>query len=97
MGEFFVTTSWDDGAKEDLKLADLLLKYDVPATFYLPLRNPERKVMNTREIKEIGERFEIGGHTANHKILTFASAHDTDITKFFQIYSVGGLIFPEVR
>ena len=65
-----MTTSWDDGAKEDLKLADLLLKYDVPATFYLPLRNPERKVMNTREIKEIGERFEIGGHTANHKILT---------------------------
>ena len=70
MGKFLVTTSWDDGSVYDLCLAELLSKYEIPATFYIPIKNPERMVLEIREIRAIGERFEIGGHTENHKVLT---------------------------
>jgi 2-polyprenyl-3-methyl-5-hydroxy-6-metoxy-1,4-benzoquinol methylase len=70
MGKFMVTTSWDDGSIYDLRLAELLSKYQIPATFYIPIKNPERKVMSIREIRELGRVFEIGGHTVNHQVLT---------------------------
>src|SRR3989304_6708777 len=70
MKQFFVTTSWDDGSIYDLRLAELLSKYEMPATFYIPINNPERKMMKFREIRAIGDGFEIGGHTENHKVLT---------------------------
>ena len=61
-----ITTSWDDGHPLDLKLAALLAKYDIPATFYLPIENRERECMNTREIGELSASFDIGGHTYHH-------------------------------
>ena len=70
MSNFIATTSWDDGHTLDIRLAELLDKYSVPATFYIPVKNPERKLLKPREIREVGKRFEIGGHTLNHKILT---------------------------
>src|SRR3989344_5240473 len=70
MRKFLVATSWDDGSIHDLRLAKLLEKYEIPATFYIPIKNPERKAMNFREIRDIGDRFEIGGHTLSHKVLT---------------------------
>jgi peptidoglycan/xylan/chitin deacetylase (PgdA/CDA1 family) len=56
----------DDGCPGDWKAADLLHKYGLPATFYIPAKNPEREVMGASEIREIGREFEIGGHTYNH-------------------------------
>jgi len=50
----------------DLKLAELLEKYDIPATFYIPINHPERDCMGANEIREIAESFDIGGHTYNH-------------------------------
>jgi 2-polyprenyl-3-methyl-5-hydroxy-6-metoxy-1,4-benzoquinol methylase len=73
---FFVTTSWDDGAITDIKLAQLLLKYNIPATFYIPLRNTERKVITKKEIKWLSENFEIGGHSLNHLDLTILNYND---------------------
>ena len=35
--DILITTSWDDGHPLDLRLAELLHKYDVPATFYIPV------------------------------------------------------------
>jgi len=32
-----ITTSWDDGSIFDLKLKDLLKRYSIPATFYVPV------------------------------------------------------------
>ncbi len=40
-----VTTSWDDGHKLDLKLAHLLQKYNMPATFYV---SPECREFSKR-------------------------------------------------
>jgi len=62
----YVTISVDDGHPTDQRTADLLDKYGLSATFYVPARNPERPVMGAAEIREISQRFEVGGHTMNH-------------------------------
>jgi len=66
MEKAVVTTSWDDGHPLDLKLAEMLRKYDIPATFYIPIERAKRGCMNPDEIREIGESFDIGGHTYHH-------------------------------
>lgn len=67
----YVTTSWDDGYPSDLRLADLLDKHGAHGTFYVPNRNSEgRPVLNSADIRRIGQRFEIGGHTLDHVVLT---------------------------
>ncbi|MCG8636149.1 MAG: polysaccharide deacetylase family protein [Desulfobacterales bacterium] len=66
---FIVTTSWDDGSPEDLKMAELLHKYGLAGTFYIPVMNDERPVMHPREILALGKEFEIGSHTYHHRVL----------------------------
>src|SRR5260370_13882979 len=64
-----VTTSWDDGHKLDLKLAKLLQKYSIPATFYISPASwefSEKDLLSKQEIQSLGESFEIGGHTLHH-------------------------------
>lgn len=65
----YLTISVDDGHPTDYKTAELLSKYGLKATFYIPKNNPERDVAKESEIKILGERFEIGGHTYGHKAL----------------------------
>jgi peptidoglycan/xylan/chitin deacetylase (PgdA/CDA1 family) len=70
----YFTTSWDDGAKEDVRLAELLLRYQLKGTFYIPLANVEkREVLSKTEINIIANDFEIAAHTVNHKYLTTIS------------------------
>lgn len=64
-----ITTSWDDGHPLDIKLVELLNKYGINATFYIPFSNPENKVMSFDQIKNITSFYEIGGHTLNHTYL----------------------------
>ncbi len=64
-----VTTSWDDGHKLDLKLAHLLRKYNIPATFYIAPASAEFSkgdLLSEQEIQYLSESFEIGGHTLHH-------------------------------
>jgi len=65
-----ITTSWDDGTPLDLKLAKLLKKYEIPATFYVSTKNIERASMSPIQIREIAKDFDIGGHTVHHFDLT---------------------------
>ena len=66
-----VTTSWDDGHPADLRLAELLTKYGLQGTFYVPSCNSEGKpVMTPLEIAVLAGQFEIGGHTRDHVRLT---------------------------
>ncbi|HEX4373431.1 MAG TPA: polysaccharide deacetylase family protein [Puia sp.] len=65
----FITTSWDDGAPYDMRLAELLTKYNLRGTFYIPKTNQEHEVMNENDILQLSKHFEIGGHTLNHKNL----------------------------
>lgn len=69
----YVTISIDDGCGDDLRTAELLSRYGLQATFYIPARNPERPVIAAREIRELAKRFEIGSHTYNHAPLRFVS------------------------
>lgn len=64
--QIIITTSWDDGHALDVKIAELLEKYNIKGTFYVPIRNSEHSVMNANTLKEIAKKHEIGGHTVNH-------------------------------
>jgi hypothetical protein len=64
-----ITTSWDDGHPLDIKIADLLEKYNLKGTFYIPKTNPQNEVMPEKDIISLSKRFEIGGHTLGHKNL----------------------------
>lgn len=66
--ELIVTTSWDDGQEIDLKLAEMLKKYDLRGTFYLTkyYQNPLKR----DDIIQLDHDHEIGAHTLNHFDLT---------------------------
>ncbi|HZQ51581.1 MAG TPA: polysaccharide deacetylase family protein [Bryobacteraceae bacterium] len=67
-----VTTSWDDGHPADLRLAEMLSRHNLPATFYVPVIGPDGKPTlqsnGIRSLRRAG--FEIGAHTICHTILT---------------------------
>lgn len=71
MQRIYFTCSFDDGDVADLRLAELLKKYDLKGTFYVPqeccLVN---KSLSEWEIKELATLVEIGGHTISHQVLT---------------------------
>ncbi len=70
MKKVIITTSWDDGHPLDLKLAELLLRYNVPATFYIPVKNIGRPCLTATELIQIARNFDIGGHAYHHTDLT---------------------------
>jgi peptidoglycan/xylan/chitin deacetylase (PgdA/CDA1 family) len=55
-------TSWDDGLVDDMRVARLLLKYQLPGIFYIPTNCN----LTAQEIMALAEKFEIGGHTVSH-------------------------------
>lgn len=64
--QIIITTSWDDGHALDLKLAEMLEKYNVKGTFYVPITNDEHAVMTDSELTQLAAKHEIGGHTVHH-------------------------------
>lgn len=66
--KFWVTSSWDDGTSHDLRLAELLWKYNLPATFYVA-KHHQYGSLADGEIRELGRSFELGAHTLNHVVV----------------------------
>ncbi|QGM44435.1 polysaccharide deacetylase family protein [Methylocystis heyeri] len=64
----YITTSWDDGHPMDMRVAELLAKYRLQGTFYIP-RKCETTVIDPAAMRELGASFEVGAHTMNHVIL----------------------------
>jgi peptidoglycan/xylan/chitin deacetylase (PgdA/CDA1 family) len=64
MGKIFITTSWDDGHKLDIKLSELLTKYGLAGTFYIAKDFEGR--LKDEDIMEISKNHEIGAHTITH-------------------------------
>jgi peptidoglycan-N-acetylglucosamine deacetylase len=65
----YITTSWDDGHKLDLRLASELASRGLPGTFYISPQCreiPEEKRLTVGELRELAVDFEIGGHTLTH-------------------------------
>lgn len=56
-------SSWDDGHSLDIKLANILRDFRLPAIFYLPTTTCD---LSSREIFQLAQQFEIGGHGYNH-------------------------------
>jgi peptidoglycan/xylan/chitin deacetylase (PgdA/CDA1 family) len=79
----FVTISVDDGHPTDLRTAELLSKYGLKATFYVPASNPEREVLAADGLRNIATRFELGGHTMRHVALNSLPREEawTEISK----------------
>ncbi len=64
-----VTTSWDDGHILDIKLANLLKKYNIAGTFYIAPKNQEirsTKRLKDEQVVSLSRHFEIGAHTLTH-------------------------------
>jgi glycosyltransferase involved in cell wall biosynthesis/peptidoglycan/xylan/chitin deacetylase (PgdA/CDA1 family) len=73
MKQVLVTTSWDDGHLLDIRLAELLKKYDLQGTFYISPQDREfaaSKLLKTSQIKKLSRSFEIGAHTMTHPRLS---------------------------
>ncbi len=65
------TLSVDDGHPLDLRLAELLVRHELDATFYVPMANCEGPpVMSATQLRRLATRFEIGSHTAEHRFLS---------------------------
>ncbi len=65
MKKIVFTSSWDDGCALDLKLGELLRKYGVKATFYIP-KNYSKDPLTESQIMELSRYHEIGAHTLTH-------------------------------
>lgn len=58
-----ITTSWDDGSIQDMQIAELLHKYELPATFYVSNATNQ---LAEEDLQELALEFELGGHTWSH-------------------------------
>jgi hypothetical protein len=66
-----VTTSWDDGDRRDLRLAELLRSRQIRGTFYVPITPyMGRPALSHDQLRALSsEGFEIGAHGFSHKHL----------------------------
>lgn len=81
MKSIVLTTSWDDGHRSDLRLAQLLREYGLKATFYISPENQEFArcdLLTPQEIRDIGYDFEIGSHTLTHPNLPTISEKEAE-------------------
>ena len=69
--EKYITISVDDGHPLDLRTAELLDKYGLKGTFYIPGLNDERTLMTPSQMRESDRQFEVGSHCLNHVRLTW--------------------------
>ena len=79
MKKVIVTTSWDDGHQLDLRLAQLLQDAGLKGTFYISPSNrelPERDRLNSQQVSDLSNAFEIGAHTLTHPRLPKLSLVD---------------------
>lgn len=64
--EVDIRLSFDDGCGEDVRVADMLRRYRLPAMFYIP---SSKRELTDLEVRNIAKDFEIGSHTKNHRFL----------------------------
>jgi len=76
MNKIIITSSWDDGHKLDLKLGELLSKYGIRGTFYIP-KKYTKEPLTEAQIIELSNYHEIGAHTLTHPELDKINIVDT--------------------
>lgn len=69
--KIYFTCSFDDGDVYDLRLTELLVKYKLRGTLYIPrFCDLVSANLSSGQIRELSAVVEIGGHTLNHQVLT---------------------------
>lgn len=74
-----IEASFDDGADHDVRLAELLARYNIRATFYIPVMWESIATikgwipLTKQQLLEIAKFHEIGAHTITHPLLTRVS------------------------
>ena len=71
----------DDGDVLDLRVAQILDRWQHKGIFYISPMNPKINPMSPSDIRTLSERHEIGGHTLTHPTLS-------DKPKFLQIREI---------
>lgn len=77
-----IRISIDDGCVSDLRIADLLMKYEIEGIFYWPVEinslayDKEYIPLDYSQAFEIARNFEIGSHTITHRHLTRISPEE---------------------
>jgi peptidoglycan/xylan/chitin deacetylase (PgdA/CDA1 family) len=73
-----VTTSWDDGDRADLKLAEDLRSRGIRGTFYIPIAPYQgQRALDHAQLRSLSsEGFEIGAHGFSHKLLWGLTAEE---------------------
>lgn len=81
MKKIILTTSWDDGHVLDLKLTNLLKKYNIKGTLYIAPKSRAfgaEELLNNSQIKKLSHDFEIGAHTMTHPRLSTIKADESN-------------------
>lgn len=72
-----IIASFDDACVHDLRLAELMKKYDIPTTFYWPYELEKSKnvgrvkdFLTMQQCVDLSKEFEVGSHTVSHPHLT---------------------------
>lgn len=74
-----VTTSWDDGDRADLKLAEMLRARGIKGTFYIPISSYARPLVGPSDLRALSAGgFEIGAHSVTHKPLWGLSSEELE-------------------
>ncbi|HEX4125757.1 MAG TPA: polysaccharide deacetylase family protein [Tepidisphaeraceae bacterium] len=68
----YLTTSWDDGHPADFRVAELLGRYNLRGTFYVP-REARTGTLDESSLRTLGRQVELGAHTMHHVFLTHTS------------------------
>jgi hypothetical protein len=69
--------SIDDGHPLDMRMAELLHKRGIAASFHIPIRNSEgAPVLQPSQIRELSAQFEIGSHTLDHRFLAHLTINE---------------------
>ena len=62
----FLTTSWDDGLRTDLRLVELGQKHRIPMMLFACPGHSNGKAMTSAELSEVARVVDIGSHTLTH-------------------------------
>jgi len=64
-----ITTSWDDGNRFDFRVSEMLEKFSLKGTFYIPVQYSHRD-LDDKDVLKLSKKFEIGSHGLTHTRLT---------------------------
>ena len=72
MNRTIVTTSWDDGDPQDLRIAQMLGRSGLGASYYVPIFGQDgKRTLRPEDLRTLSSQgFEIGAHTMTHAVLS---------------------------